>query len=50
MNDKPWDEEREASDAPVWYSADEAIAWASGYNAAAEAAKVAMMAVAGAMA
>jgi hypothetical protein len=25
--------EKEASDAPVWYSADEASAWANGYNA-----------------
>jgi hypothetical protein len=26
--------EKQASDAPVWYSADEANAWANGYNAA----------------
>lgn len=27
--------EKTASDAPVWYSAEEASAWANGYNAAA---------------
>lgn len=39
MTDKKWDEEREASDAPVWFSSDEANAWASGFNAAVEAFK-----------
>lgn len=28
------DEEKTASDAPVWYSAEEAWAWACGYNRA----------------
>jgi len=39
MNTKEWHEERDASDAPVWMSADEANGWASGWNAAVEAAK-----------
>jgi len=30
-------DEQTASNAPAWYSADEASAWANGYNAAAEA-------------
>jgi hypothetical protein len=29
--------EKTASDAPVWYSAEEASAWANGYNAAIDA-------------
>lgn len=36
--------EREASHAPVWYGADEACAWAAGYNAAIEAFRVAGLA------
>jgi hypothetical protein len=28
------DEEKTASDAPVWYTAEEAAAWAAGYNKA----------------
>lgn len=38
---KEWHEERDASDAPAWMSADEANGWASGWNAAVEAAKAA---------
>lgn len=36
---KEWHEERDASDAPIEMSADEANGWASGWNAAVEAAK-----------
>lgn len=34
MGDRAWDEERDPADAPVWLSADEAHAWAHGWNAA----------------
>lgn len=39
-----WNDERFAVDAPVYYSADEARAWAAGYNAAAAAARQAAQA------
>jgi len=29
-----WYDERSSGDAPVWYTMEEALAWASGWNAA----------------
>jgi hypothetical protein len=47
MTNEFWDEERDASDAPPEYRADEARAWAAGYNAALAAAKAAQLKTAG---
>lgn len=33
MSTKKWDEEREPQDAPAWYTAEQAAAWADGWNA-----------------
>lgn len=32
-----WYDERDSNDAAVWYNAEEASAWAAGYNAAVQA-------------
>lgn len=39
MSEREWTDERDAPDAPVWMTADEANGWAQGWNAAVRAAQ-----------